>query len=379
MKRALGSFIIAAALVSPPAALAARGGLTDHVEEIRRLSQKEDYLGVRIVIKSLATMGVPTQNWIEVRDMLHETPRFGFDLLRAWEKIGPGKKRFTGVDKVLQQGAKLYEQKKYEAAFTEFQKAAKAMKRDQKRGNTQNSELYRMTLHLMAQSLFGAGRFQDALTVYSWLPPTYSDYRRAVFERMWAAFRAGKINESVGALASQYSSYFGGFIEPEAYLVQIYIYKKLCREADLQTVLANVKRFKAALESGAYGLREWLHSDVQTKPYLNIIDQTTEPSSDIVVDGERDQERERVLKYLTKRFERDKKRLLLELERVDAFTTLAFSTSSKELPEIEKLPHPDQLLKTGREMWPVDDAEDWLDEIGKHVFIGESQCAKAAP
>ena len=33
-------------------------------------------------------------------------------------------------------------------------------------------------------------------------------------------------------------------------------------------------------------------------------------------------------------------------------------------------------LKKGLELWPSDKAEDWLDEVGYHRFMGETKCVE---
>ncbi len=46
---------------------------------------------------------------------------------------------------------------------------------------------------------------------------------------------------------------------------------------------------------------------------------------------------------------------------------------------MRKLPSQEELFRSGKEMWPVDDAEDWLDELGYQTFIGQSECEQKAP
>jgi hypothetical protein len=50
-----------------------------------------------------------------------------------------------------------------------------------------------------------------------------------------------------------------------------------------------------------------------------------------------------------------------------------------QLKPVEKIGSRQQLLKMDLEVWPVDSDESWADEIGKHVYLGESQCASSSP
>jgi hypothetical protein len=45
------------------------------------------------------------------------------------------------------------------------------------------------------------------------------------------------------------------------------------------------------------------------------------------------------------------------------------------LQPIKKIESRDALLSMGLEIWPADPEEEWIDEVGKHQFLGESLCA----
>lgn len=359
---------------SPLAAFGGRSSLTDYSEEVERLANRGDYLGARAVTRKMMRLKLSAPVWREVRRSLHANPGVGWDLLRDWEKVSPWKGVPADVDRLLAEGVDQLRARKFEEAFSTFQASARIQRREMKDTGLTNTELYALNLHMMARALFGAGRYEDAFRVYNWIPATYSEFRKATFERMWAAFRARRISEAVGALASQHSSYLGPFLEPEAYLVQIYIYRKLCRTEDLKLTLKSVQAFRRALKEQKFELFNWLKSDLNLRTYAVILEQSEGASSDLVSDAERGRERERLTTYLARRFNRERDRLANELERVLAFSTLSFSAKSRELPKIVKLPPPQVLSKTGLESWPVDDGEDWLDELGKHVFNGETQC-----
>ena len=50
--------------------------------------------------------------------------------------------------------------------------------------------------------------------------------------------------------------------------------------------------------------------------------------------------------------------------------------TSTILKPVETLRDRDQLLNMNLEFWPADTSEEWIDEVGKHVLIGDSLCGK---
>lgn len=347
-------------------------------DEIFRLVSNNDMLGARVLVFRMSRMAMDARQWREIRELLLRDRRVGWDAIRRWDQADPVANRQQKIDVVLEAADKLMQERNFEAAFISYQKVARALKTEMSRGNAQNSDLYLSILHDMAQALYGAGRFKDSFTVYEWIPATYPAYREVLFERMWAAFRVGRIDAANGAIASQYSTYFGEILEPEAYLVQIYLYKKMCRGSDLRLVLRRIDSLRQRLENGAITLGDWARTDFQARVLLPLAAQREQTTSSLVSIEERDSERVRIQGAVQVRFEKSRKRLLTELDRARAFADLAFASTSRDLPLIRKLPSNEELLRSGLEMWPVESGEDWVDELGHHVFIGESQCGKSS-
>jgi hypothetical protein len=192
---------------------------------------------------------------------------------------------------------------------------------------------------------------------------------------MWAAFRAKRLDLANGAIASQYSSYFSPYLEPESYLIQVYIYKKLCREEDLKKAVTVVKDFQTKLKNNQFTYKDWARNDFDTMALLQLTKQKREVESTFVTAQDRTEEIRRLGEALKKSFESNRKRVQEQLDSVVAYSTLAYSSSKKDLPVIQKLPTPKELSKSGLEFWPIQDGEDWLDEFGGQLFIGDSQCA----
>jgi hypothetical protein len=94
----------------------------------------------------------------------------------------------------------------------------------------------------------------------------------------------------------------------------------------------------------------------------------------MVSETERQAEVQRIRASLEKRYATDIARVNSQLEKVIAYLNMGTVAAKGELPAIPQKTDLKQILNSETEMWPVEDAEDWLDEIGHHHFIGVSEC-----
>ena len=241
-----------------------------------------------------------------------------------------------------------------------------------------NFFLYQSTLHQLGRALYANKEYADALKVYQWISVLYPQYRQVQFEKMWAASMANRYELALGAITSQRSSYFSKYLEPETYLVQFYLYNRLCRRQELDEIRKEVKKFEKALNDGSYNYKEWAKRDIETSVLLHLEDGAKDNDGDPGQRKANMSETAWIKSHLEKRFERDLPRMKEQLRRVQAFLTIAKPLDEKGLPQIIEIPGLKQVLAADREMWPVQDAEDWLDEIGQHVFIGQSECGSKA-
>ena len=62
------------------------------------------------------------------------------------------------------------------------------------------------------------------------------------------------------------------------------------------------------------------------------------------------------------------------VEKVLGYSAIAVTQEQKLLSQVKSLPESSVLESQGFELWPASTGEEWTDEIGSHVFIGESQC-----
>lgn len=348
--------------------------------DIQELIEQKDDLGVRAYIIKNRGYRLQFEDWLYVRDLLNTRPQVGYDLIYHWDKFTPQseKKVFAQkikMDKALSKADQLMSDKKFDEAFQLYQVLAKAIKKHFDFDPKQNGLIYYTVLHSMARALYGAGRFEEATAVYQWIRPFYPKYRVVLFEQMWAAFRADKVDVALGAISSQKAHFFSEFLEPEVYLLEIYLYKKLCRQKDLAYVVESIQKFKNHLESGKYSYKEWAASEIETRALLHLSEMDATPFEHPSVSlQQRNAMKEKIIKNLEARFDREKVRILEQLRIVEAHSGVAVNLGSKGLKPAGKLPTREAWFKKGFEIWPVEDTEYWIDEIGNRRFLGESQC-----
>jgi hypothetical protein len=347
-----------------------------------------DYLGFRVFLRKNFSRIRHPQDWMNIRALIIDhADQVGFDIVYAWDKRPPGRFVDSGTMNINVsrfEADNLMLQGRFQEAFDLYQKIAVELRRVRRttRSAAQLASIDFLNpyiLHGMGRALYGAGRFDEAYVVLRWVPQSYSKFRQIQFEKMWAAFRGGRIDHALGAIASQQSDYFSRYLSPESYLVEVYLYKKLCREDDFKQVLKSVYDFKAAMSGNQYTLEEWSKSDVETRTLWNLVRANPEQGSPLVPITARRAEQARIKKILELTYQSQKTRVLDDIERVLAYVQLTVNSGSSKsvLKPIERLPDRQSLFKLGLEIWPADTSEEWVDEVGTHRFVGDSLCGKS--
>lgn len=353
----------------------------------QQLIASGDLLGARVYLKKLSRTGITVSDWEQIRALVLLHPEIGYDLIYSWDKaaVGRSKSPKSLVNETIDQADQALLSSNFLEARTLYEKAAHNLKsrRDQLKWNkSKNSHLllnvdllYPHVLHGLARALYGLGNFADALEVYSWIEGNYPKFRQAMFEKMWAAFRSGRVDQALGAIASQRSAYFSKFLEPEAYLVEIYLFIVLCRNQDLQRTLKEIKFYSDELNSNHITYEDWSRSDLETATLLQLVKNAPITNEIPIARSERQSEQRLLISTLQNRFLQERQRLLDQLKSVQAYSQLAITPGmGSGLKPIKKLPSRAEYLKGGLEIWPADTKEEWSDELGNHLFIGESQC-----
>lgn len=347
------------------------------------MEKKSDDLGIRIIIRKNFKKKLTVKDWFEIRKVLVRRPKVGFDAITAWDrqislKSSSLEKESDKIFQFLEKADEYALNKDFEKSFDMYQRAAKYFKTSNKgRVPKGNQQLYLNIIHQMARTLYGQKRFNDSLEVYGWISPVYPQIRQVLFEKMWTAFRAGKYDLALGAIASQQSGYFSDYLHPESYLIKIYIFKRLCRKKDLAYTIEAIKNYLASLKSGKFNYIEWAKTDLYYMSLAQLIETSKEASPELtqyVSQKERSDELKKIQESLKERFKAQKETLQAQLERVYGYASLALSNDQDFLKPVSSLPETKVIEKKGYELWPAGDAEEWLDEIGSHVYIGQSEC-----
>lgn len=351
--------------------------------DLKELEAASDDIGLRVIIRKNFKKKLTLSEWSLIRSILTRRPNVGFDVVRAWDNQISLKntnldKDAEKVDSALNKADNLMQEEQYEKAFIQYQTVAKYIKSSNGGRITRAlSQLYLNVLHQMARALYSQRRFDDALEVYSWIPPVYSQIRQVMFEKMWTAFRANKVDIALGAIASQQSEFFSRYLDPESYLIKIYLLKKLCREDELKLTVRSIQQYLKDLRSEKFTYMDWARADLSRMSLAKLLEESDlnpKLKTNIVSDSERDIEKRKIQNYLQRRFKVHKPRLEKQLERVLGYAALALTQDQKLIGKVKTLPESSVLESQGYELWPAKTAEEWTDEIGSHIFIGETNC-----
>lgn len=365
--------------------VARRPGLPSFDEYLKILTQSKDYLGLRIVLKAYAVQPKKSKaSWITTRRLLDGTPQVGQDLLLAWKYIAPYPR--TATEKKFQQrwaeAQSLMLKRKFNQSATILEQLVVHARLRIERAKDKSAPSYRSDvvlysylLHSLARAYYGEKEFGKSLQLYDWIPSGYGPFRQVLFEKMWAAYRAGDVSRTLAAIASQKSAYFSAFLEPEAYLLQVYMYKRLCRDAELQNVLRELEVFRRQLENGKFDLAAWATWDSENLAMYKLLDPANLAPRNGVSIEDRKAEMAKIVGRLKTLYQRNVARLKQDINQVISFSGMAaLSNTTRQLSPIEKLASRRDILASGYEIWPYDSGEEWIDEIGAQRYLGESRC-----
>ncbi len=354
------------------------------VSQLRDLETANDDMGMRVLIRKNFKKKLNITEWSQIRGILSRRPNVGFDVVRAWDnqltlKGSTLEKDSLKVYKALEKADNLALNEQFDEAFSVYQQVATYIKKSNGGRITRSlNQLYLNVLHQMGRTLYATKRFNDALEVYSWIPPVYAQTRQIMFEKMWAAFRAGKYDIALGAIASQQSEFFSRYLDPESYLIKIYILKRLCREKELKATIDAIRYYMKELKTGTFTYIDWARGDLTRMSLAKLLADDEKNISKVRIDlvnfSERTEEKKKIQAYLQKKFLEEKTRIELQLEKVLGYSAIAVTQEQKLLSQVKSLPESSVLEAQGYELWPASTGEEWTDEIGSHVFIGESQC-----
>ncbi|MCK6597839.1 MAG: hypothetical protein L6Q37_05705 [Bdellovibrionaceae bacterium] len=347
--------------------------------KVKKMLSNKDFLGARILLKNTLKKGVSFSQWRQIRNLIYHNPGIGYDIIFTLEKMSV-KKNYQDseevqVNKLIAEGEQLETDKNFQAAIAAFQKAAQLIRKVYpQKVSVDNQQVYFYILHQIARCFFALKNYSEALKIYEFFPRSYYNLRQTQFEKMWTAFYANKIDIAIGAIASQRSPYFSKILEPDSYIVQIYILRKLCRYKEIDYTLKEIKLINELFKNDLVTVKEWAKMDIDTLSLHNLLVVKENENLNFVSLEQRKSERQKILESLTRRYKSDVERLKKGYTKILSFSILSKKITSKNLLKISDLPDAQVLSKTGYEYWTKKDLEEWLDEIGSQYYIGDSKC-----
>jgi len=347
------------------------------------LVKQRDYLGLRIFLKSYANYPKKSvQSWRYTRGLVDAVPQAGFDLLYAWKFVAPELGPSTQeINRKWETANRLMLEKKFRESveiLTELTENVKVRMLKLPRTSPVRSSLtvlYPYLLHSLGRALYGSGNYADAKKVYAWIPAGYVFFRQVLFERMWNFYQLGDAAGTLASIASQKSAFYGPYLHPEAYLLQIYIYKRLCRDQELEFALRELRTFKSELDRGSFTLERWARWDTEHYVLFRLINPENLEFTNGIPRATRVAELKGIQQKLQRQYDQQLRTLRAGIDKVLAFSSMAaLSNTNDQLNPIEKVKSRAEIIRSGYEVWPFDLGEEWSDEIGTQKFLGSSQC-----
>ncbi|MFN7685896.1 MAG: hypothetical protein ACK5QT_10865 [Oligoflexia bacterium] len=366
--RAQWLLVAYAAFMALPFSVRADGVLQSRIDH-------DDRLGARVRVREIASgkLDAKTWRWLDLQVAAH--PEWGEDLTtlvidkaaegRGWTEPLSAQESLVAGDEAMQ--AK---------RFNEAAQAYRAVLNGAQAAELLPGLVWHTRLAL-ARALYAAKRFDEAYVEAKKIPAKFSRYRHVLFIRMWAAFRAGRVELALGEIAAQKSDYFGPTLEPESSLLLIYLLKRLCREAEALDVITQMDQVLSDLKSRKFGFKDWAKLEVGTRTFLEILNQPDPSRIQSKSMPARQRERAWIQRLLESSFEKKRAQWIDELPRVIAYSRLAITPGmGSALKPIEKISSREKLLEQGYEVWPLQGEEQWLDELNSYRYLGDSACAQ---
>ncbi len=317
----------------------------------------------RELVRQMAKSKLSLLQWFAVRDLMHQYPQIGLDFLLNFDRISP--LPLNKVDLYLKKSDELMLAGKFKEAATGYQLILKLIMKNKNFNNGRNKQLYWTVVHSLGRSFYALKQYDEAFILLRTIPSSYPFYKQVQFELMWNNYRNERLEYALGAIATMSSGHFSKMLDPEVYLLQYYIYRRMCRNEETDLIKSKVRLYNDAIGKSLLPMTSWIKKDIETLVYKQVL-----LSGDI-----KSQEATKLRLNLASRMASDVKRLKKEFELVAAHLEVD-SGKNKNLKPVDNLLSVDQLLSSKNEKWTVEDNEIWSDELGKQVFIQRELCSK---
>lgn len=316
-------------------------------------------------IRHMHEAKLSNEQWLLTRDVMHQFPQVGLDFLLKMDHSSPLKP--NKIDLIIKKADDFMLAEKFREAAIGYQFVLKRITKNKQFKSGRNYQLYWTLIHSLARSFYALKQYEDAFTLYRTIPSSYPFYKQVQFELMWNNYMNERLEYSLGSIATMASGHFSKMLDPEVYLLQYYIYRRMCRDEEVELIKKRVRIYNEALNKFKFPLGNWIKKDVETLVYKQILQNGDQKSAEAL----------KLRSVLESRMAVDVRRLQKEFALVGAHLEID-SGKNKKLKPVKNLLSIDQLLSTKNEKWTVEDNEIWVDELGKQVFIQRELCSKEA-
>ncbi|OYZ23095.1 MAG: hypothetical protein B7Y39_06290 [Bdellovibrio sp. 28-41-41] len=242
-----------------------------------------------------------------------------------------------------------------------------------------------------ARELYAKGKLNEAVEIYSKIPPSSDFWLEALEERAWAHTRQGKFEESLADLQSITSPVWAPQVGPETYLLSTFVSLKICAYKD---VTKKIEIFKKRMLPRVDALQTmidqpiseetWTTLSKMKKSDLNMssLGQQAEKYpryfyrdlqlTSLVKQGSRDKAQAR-LKVLAKQDLAEIETNLKKMKIIDVELIQNVLTMDKDQAAKNKKLKFSGIDKNKSMTFPVSDEEVWVDEVG-HFEVKTDNC-----
>lgn len=328
--------------------------LEDDLRNYKLIQAREflDYLQLR---------KLTPKEWLQIRDIIHRYPQIGFDVLMKYDLKSTIK--VSKIDNAIKLADKLMSQKKFYQAAYGYQEILKYIVKYKKENSERNTQLYWSLIHSLGRAFYGLKQYDEAYRLYTSIPISYPFYKQVQFELMWNNYQNGKLEYALGSIANMTSGNFSKILEPEVYLVQYYINKRMCRNQEAELIKKRVIGTQKVIDGVEVSLGSWIKKDIDTLVYRQIL-----LSGDL-----KNEETVNLKETLEKLKLRDFERLQKEFALVVAHLELD-SGNNKNLTNYKNDKKIEEIIQSSGDKWRADEEEKWIDEVGNYVSIQKDLC-----
>ncbi len=351
------------------------------IESWELLFELKDYLSIRMGIRELMMQAELKKNpklWGQLRELFLQHPAVGQDLRSLWDKLGPRHTRAqTQLELQLRNADRFFSLGDNARAL----KSLLAIGKSLEAAKSTSKLRYRDTSHFesalrleIARALYAESQFKLAALIYDSIPASFYDISQVLYEKVWANYKAGRLDWALGHLTSLQSGYFGKILPPDLFLVGTYAAWELCQDELARNLTRSFVQNLKSLRSR----RSQFHDVHGGDPVALALRQTLESTefiekfSDLFTPDERESERKEIASFLLKETDRKHAELLKAYEKILPY----FRAAAKVRPYLLKkfIAARGEIFDGPYNISRFQRGEVWADDVGHILFRPQSTC-----